>query len=114
MQIDVVRNLSERQQHVEHLLAVPRLLHVGDLTATAIGNPRLCDFARIDRVIALDVFRPNDAGDDEFADLEVHAYFLLAIDHQIAVRQQLRHDGGHVGLQRFLPIDGAFFVAAGS
>ena len=35
--------ILERQQHVEHLLAVTRLLHVGDLAAAAIGDARLRD-----------------------------------------------------------------------
>ena len=43
-----------------------------------------------------------DAGDDQFADFEIDADFLLALDHEVAVRQErLRHDGGDVGLQRF-------------
>src|SRR5260370_33185612 len=32
---------SERQQHVHHLLAVPRWLHVGDLAAAAIADAGL-------------------------------------------------------------------------
>jgi hypothetical protein len=32
----------ERQQHVHHLLAVARLLHVGDLAAAAIGDAAAC------------------------------------------------------------------------
>ena len=35
----------ERQQHVHHLAAVPRLLHVGDLAVAAIGDAGLCDLA---------------------------------------------------------------------
>ncbi len=45
---------------------------------------------------------PDDAGDDQFADFEIDADFLLALDHEIAVRQELRHHGGDVGLQCFL------------
>jgi hypothetical protein len=36
-------NKLERQQHVHHLLAVARLLHVGDLAAAAIGDAGLRD-----------------------------------------------------------------------
>ena len=56
----------------------------------------------VDRVVALDVLRPHDAGDDQFADFEVDADLLLALDHEVAVRQHLRDHGGDVGLQRFL------------
>ena len=106
--------LLEWQQHVEHLLSVSRLLYVGDLTATAIRDACLCDLARVDGVVALDILRPNDAGDDEFADFKVDSNFLFAFDNEIAVRQKLGHDGCDVGLQRLLPIDGAFSVAVGS
>src|SRR6185295_19958391 len=63
----------ERQQHVEHLLAVARLLDVGDLAAAAIGDARLGDLGGFDGVVALDVLRANDAGDDELAHFEVDA-----------------------------------------
>src|SRR5450631_2067755 len=71
----------ERQHHVEHLLAVTRLLHIGDLAAPAIGDARLRDLAGIDGVVALDVLRPHHAGHDQFADLEIDANFLAALDH---------------------------------
>jgi hypothetical protein len=38
MLMTVLCSLLERQQHIQHLLAVARLLHVGDLTAAAIGD----------------------------------------------------------------------------
>src|SRR6195256_4180118 len=102
---------SERQQHVHHLLAVARLLDVGDLAAPAIGDAGLRDLAAIDGVVALDVLRPHDAGDDQFADFEIDPYLLLAFDHQVAVRQKLRDDGGDVGLQRLLAVDRTLAVA---
>ncbi len=55
---------SERQQDIHHLLAVTRLLNIGDLAAAAIGDTGLGDLGRIDRVVGLDILRPHDAGDD--------------------------------------------------
>src|SRR5450755_3233259 len=103
----------ERQQHVHHLLAVARLLHVGDLAAAAIGDAGLRDLRGIDGVVALDVLRAHDAGDDQFANFEIDADLLLAFDHQIAVRQNLRDHRGDVGLQRFLAVDRALAVGRG-
>src|ERR1700726_5141631 len=77
----------DRMQHVHHLLAVTRLLNVADLAVAAIGDTGLCDLAGIDGVVALDVFRPHDAGDDQFAHFEIDADLLLAFDDEIAVRQ---------------------------
>jgi hypothetical protein len=57
----------ERQQHVHHLLAVTRLLNVADLAVAAISDTGLRDLAGIDGVVALDVFRPHDAGNDQLA-----------------------------------------------
>jgi hypothetical protein len=48
-------------------------------------------------IVALDVLRPHDAGDDQFANFVVDADLLLAFDHEVAVRRQLRDDGGDVG-----------------
>src|SRR6267143_6034875 len=76
---------SERQQYVHYLLAVARLLDVGDLAAAAIGDAGLRDLAGIDGVVALDILRPHDAGDDQFADFEIDPDLLLAFDHEIAV-----------------------------
>jgi len=42
-------------------LAVALLLDVGDLAVAAIGDAGLRDLARIDGVVALDVFRTDDA-----------------------------------------------------
>ena len=36
--------------------------------------------------------------DDEVADLEVDAHFLVALDHEVAVGQHLGDDDGDVGL----------------
>src|SRR4051794_24793544 len=94
----------ERQDHVHELLAVARLLHVGDLAAAAISDAGLRDLAGVDGVVALDVFGPHDAGDDQLADFEIDANLLLAFDHQIAVGQDLRHHRSDAGLQVFLAL----------
>src|ERR1700712_4284406 len=94
----------ERQYHVHELLAVARLLHVGDLAAPAIGDAGLRDLAAVDSVVALDILRPHDAGDDQLADFEIDADLLFAFDHQIAVRQKLRHHRGDAGLQILLAL----------
>lgn len=107
------RRILEWEQDVGDLLTKARLLHVGDLAAAAVGNAGLRDLAGVDGVVALNVFRPHDAGDDQFADFKIDADFLLALDHEIAVRQQLGDHGGDVGLQRFLPVDRALAVAGG-
>ena len=101
---------SERQQDVGHLLAIARLLEVEDLAAAAIGDAGLRDLRGIDGVVALDVLGPHDTGDDQFADFEVDADLLLALDHEIAVRQHLRHHGSDVGLQSLLALDRALAV----
>ena len=70
---------SERQQHVHHLLAIARLLHVGDLAVAAIGDAGLRDLRGIDGVVALDVFRADDAGDDQFANFEMRELIVAGI-----------------------------------
>src|SRR5579883_2417898 len=100
----------ERQQHVHDLAAVTLLLEVTDLAVTAISDTGLRDLARIDGVVALDIFRPHDASDNQFALFVVDANLLPAFDHEIAVRKHLRDDGGDVGLQGFLPHNRAFAV----
>src|SRR5256885_12133133 len=56
-----VRNHAlERQQDVGYLLAVARLLEVGDLAAAAIGDAGLRDLAGIDGVVALDILRSEE------------------------------------------------------
>src|SRR3984957_5926504 len=102
----------ERQQHVHDLAAVTRLLDVADLAVAAIGDAGLRDLAGVDGVVALDILRPHDAGDDQLALLVVDADLLLAFDDEIAVRQNLRDDGCDVGLQGFLPRDRALAVGS--
>src|SRR6476660_2701673 len=70
------------------------LLHVGDLTASTIGDARLGDLGRIDRVVTLDIFRPYNAGDNQLTHFEVDADLLLPLNHKISVWQDLRHNAG--------------------
>ena len=100
----------ERQDDIHHLLAVARLLNIGDLAAAAVSDAGFGDLAGVDRVVALDVFRPDDAGDNQFANFEVDANFLFAFDDEISVRQYLRDHCCDVGLQCFLPVDRSFAV----
>ena len=79
---------------VGDLLAVARLLYVGDLAAAAVGHAGLGNLAERDGVVVADVLGADDAGDDEVADFEVDAHLLPALDHQIAVGQDLGDDGG--------------------
>src|SRR5262245_10184943 len=101
----------ERQKYVEDLLAIAALLHIGNLAAASVRNTRLRDLVRVDRVVALDVFRSHNSCDDEFTNLKIDANFLLTLDHQVAVRQYLRHHAGDIRLQFFRPIDRALSVA---
>src|SRR5262245_27159893 len=101
----------ERQKYVEDLLAIAALLHIGYLAAASVRNTRLRDLVRVDRVVALDVFRSHNSCDDEFTNLKIDANFLLTLDHQVAVRQYLRHHAGDIRLQFFRPIDRALSVA---
>src|SRR4029078_2467610 len=101
----------ERQHHIQRLLAITRLLHIGDLAAATVGDPRLGDLARVDGVVALDVLGADDAGDDQFSNLEVDADLLLALDDEIAVRQYLGDHGGDIGAQRFGAVHRALPVA---
>src|SRR6185437_6091267 len=104
---------SKRQYDVGHLLP-PRLgLDVRQRALAAIGNARLGDLGQIDRVVALDIFRARDAGDEQFAHFGVEPYFLLTLDHQIAVGQDLGDDGGDVGDQLILAVDRAVALHLG-
>ena len=64
-----------------------------------------------DRVVAFDILRPHDAGDDQFAHFVVDPHLLLAFDDEIAVWQNLRHHAGDIGLQILLAIDRALAFA---
>jgi len=91
---ELADELLEREDDVVDLLAVSRLLDIGDLAPAAIGDPRLGDLVVADRVCGTDVLGPDDAAYFEIADLEIHPDLLPAGDHHIAVGQELRDDGG--------------------
>ena len=65
------------------MLSVTVLLHLGNLTTPTVRNACLCDLARIDRVVVLDILRPHDTSHDQFADFEVDADFLVSFDNRL-------------------------------
>src|SRR6188508_397986 len=101
----------ERQKYIEDLLTITALLDVSNLAAASICDTRLRDLVGVDRIVALDILRSHNPCDNEFAYLEVDANFLLSFDHQISVRQYLRHDAGDVRLELFRPVHRALAIA---
>ena len=65
---------SERQDLVCDLLAVARLLDVGDLTPPAVGDAGLRDLGGLDGVVAFDIFGPHYAGNDQCVNSGLAAY----------------------------------------
>ncbi len=65
-------------------------------------------------VLPASISSPDHAGDDQFPDLEIDTHFLLALDHEIAVRQNLRDDGGDIGQDLLVTADRARTPARGS
>ena len=57
----------KRQQYIEELLSVARLLNICDLTTAAVGNSGFRNLLTVDRVFVGYVLRPHDAGDDNLA-----------------------------------------------
>jgi hypothetical protein len=53
---------SERKIEIERLLAVGRLLHLGNTAPAAIGDAGLGNTLVVDRVVRADIGRANDAG----------------------------------------------------
>ena len=101
----------ERQKYIEDLLTISALLNVRNLPAASIRDTRLCDLVGVDRVVALDILRSHNSCDYEFTHLEVDTNFLLPFDHQVSVRQYLRHYAGDVRLELFRPIDRSLAIA---
>src|SRR5262245_17762130 len=66
-----------------------RLLHVRQISATAIGDARLRDLFIGDRVAARDVLGTHNPPDVEDPHFRVDAEFLRAADHEIAVGQHV-------------------------
>jgi len=92
---DVVMPL-EWQDNVENLGTITRLLNIGQLAAPAIGNPKLGNLLMSDGVVRRDIFWTHDTRHIEFANLEIDPNFLATMDHEIAIRQHLGHDGRDV------------------
>ena len=101
----------ERQQNTKRLVAPRRRLNCRERALAAIGDARFGDLWKIDSVIALDVLRPDHAGDDQHAHFRIEPDFLLALDHHIAVGQELGDDRGDVGDQLVGAVDRAVGVA---
>ena len=84
-----------------------RLLHVGDLALAAIGKPRFGHLGEIDGVVLGDVLGAHHAGDLQVAHFGVHLHLLMPADDEIAVGQDLRHQGGEREVDRFRTVDRA-------
>src|SRR3569833_2325067 len=97
----------EGQDGVGDLLAVARLLNVGDLAAAAVGDARFGELLGRDGVVGLDVRRPHDALHEEVTNFVVHAHLLMALDHEVAVGQGLGDDDGDVGGELLVAVDRA-------
>ncbi len=95
---------------IDQLLAVAGLLHIGQLTASPVGDTRFGDLAVLDRVRVGDVLRADDAGDQQFAHLEVHPDFLATGDDQVAVGQAVHDQGRDLQVHGLLAIHGAYAV----
>ena len=104
--------LLEREDNVDNLLPVPRLLNVADVTTAAICDAGFSYFLERDGVAVRDVLRANDASDLKLANFEVDARFLTPVNDEVAVRQNLGHHGGQFYLDDFLTVDCACAVAA--
>lgn len=83
---DTVARLK-RQKHVECLLTVARLLHIGDLAAAAVTDPSLGDFVQS---IVLSLWMSSGRTMPAISSSRISLlilHFLSAFDHQVAVRQ---------------------------
>src|SRR6056297_2348497 len=101
---------SEWQDHVEHLLAVTRLLDIGNLAPASVGDAGFGYPVIGDRVFPGDILRPDDTTDLQVAEFEVHADFLTALDDQITVRQYVPHQRRDPQGDLFVPAHRAFPV----
>ncbi|ENN84074.1 hypothetical protein RHSP_71778 [Rhizobium freirei PRF 81] len=107
------RRRSERRQQVDRLLASRRLLYFGQATASAVGDARLGDLVVGNGVLRGDILRPHDTGDVENADFLIHADFLRAADHQIAILENAGDDGGDEQIDLLRTLHLALAVGAG-
>jgi hypothetical protein len=69
----------ERQEDIQDLVAVPRLLNIGDLAASAVTDAGFRNLLAGNRVVGGDVFRTDNAGYNQLSDFEVHPDFLAAL-----------------------------------
>src|SRR3546814_12639035 len=79
------KGVLEGEQDVEDLLAVARLLDVGDDAAATVGDAGLGDPVVGHRVGRRHVLGTNDAGDLQLPDFEVHPELLAAEDRKSVV-----------------------------
>src|SRR5690606_24365535 len=96
----------EWQDLVQHLLPIGRLLDFRYPATTAIGNARLGDPVVGNGVRRTDVGRAHDTCDGQYPEFRIHAHFLRAPDHEVAVRQYVCDDSGHVQVQVLRTLDG--------
>ena len=83
----------EREDDVEHLLPVAGLLEIGNLAASALGNPRFGDLVIGHGVGGGHVFRADDPGNLKLTSFEVDPEFLSAVNCHVAVGKDLGDHG---------------------
>src|SRR5690606_4439068 len=103
----------EWQDLVQHLLPIGRLLDFRYPATTAIGNARLGDPVVGNGVRRTDVGRAHDTCDGQYPEFRIHAHFLRAPDHEVAVRQYVGDDSGHVQVQVLRTLDGPVGIGLG-
>ena len=97
----------EREQNIEDLLSVPRLLDVREVAAATIIQTCLRDLLVIDLIVVGDVLGTDDAVDHQLANLVVDPGFLAPVNDEIAVRQHLGDDGRDLDVDFLVPVDDA-------
>src|SRR5271166_358550 len=96
---------SERQQNIHQLLTPSGVVDLGELATPAIGDPRLRHAVVQDGVVGRDVLRPDHPGHLQLTQLVVHPELLPRGDHQVAVRQHLRHHAGEPDRDQLVALD---------
>jgi hypothetical protein len=79
-----------------------RIVTVLDLSLACQLDLGLGDLCAEDRVVGLDVERPDDAPQDDRLGVLVRRQGPVALDDQVAVRQDLLDDGAHPGVDLVL------------
>src|SRR5581483_5038589 len=93
--------MSERVDQIEELVPPAGLLDFRDAAAASVGDACLGDLVVGHGVVGGDVARAQHAGHAQHAHLVVHPHLLAAADHEVAVRQHLRHHGRHQQVDAF-------------